>query len=205
MNKSTQTTPTWTRFVLVALCVAAVVVAVSLVGAPSQATEVTQRIITAQKGVVQSTVSGDGTLQPVTQDDVNFNTSGTLEHLYVSAGQQVTQGQLLASLNRQSADVGLQQANAALASAQASLTQAEAAQADADTTSTADATESTASVADIAYTARTAADGTTGPTGADAPTGSAPAGSGPGEQTVVTRTTTVTEQAPGGSTRGRAT
>src|SRR5277367_2766947 len=147
MNKSNQTTPTWTRFVLIALCLAAVGIGAALVGPASQAQETTQRVITAEKGVVQSTVSGDGTLQPVTQDDVNFNTGGTLSHIYVSAGQQVTEGQLLATLNRQQAEVGLQQANATLASDQASLTQAQDAQANAGT-STAAATQTTASVAD---------------------------------------------------------
>src|SRR5271170_3884410 len=106
MNKPTHTTPTWTRLVLILACLAVIGVGIALVGPPSQAQVTTQRIITAEKGVVQSTVSGDGTLQPVTQEDVNFNTSGTLSHLYVTAGQQVTQGQLLASLNRQQAEVG---------------------------------------------------------------------------------------------------
>lgn len=200
MHKPTDTTPTWTRLVLIVACLAAIGAGVALVGPPSQAQVTTQRIITAEKGVVQSTVSGDGTLQPVTQEDVNFNTSGTLSHLYVTAGQQVNEGQLLASLDRQQAEVGLQQANAALASAQASLQQAQDAQASGGSTASAAVTETTASAADIAYPARAAA----------APTSPAPAGAGatgpagssaPGAQTVVTRTTTVTARAPGGATQ----
>jgi multidrug efflux pump subunit AcrA (membrane-fusion protein) len=188
MNKPTHTTPTWTRLVLIVACIGAVALAAVLVGPPSQASVTTQRVITAEKGVVQSTVSGDGTLQPVTQEDVNFNTSGTLTHLDVSAGDQVTQGQLLATLDRSQAEVALQQANASLASAHASLQQAEDAQANASVS----ATETTASAADIAYTVRAAAAAETGPTG--------PAGSGaPSQQTVVTHTTTVTAVPTGGS------
>src|SRR5271163_4470201 len=98
MNETTHTTPTWSRWVLIILCLGAVGAAVAIVGPPSQAQETTQRVITAQKGVVQSTVSGDGTLSPTGQEDVNFATSGTLEHLYISAGQHVQAGELLAKL-----------------------------------------------------------------------------------------------------------
>ena len=99
MNEPISATPAWTRVLLVACCVAAVAMATLVVGPPSQAQTTTQRVITAEKGVVQSTVSGDGTLQPATQDDVNFQTSGTLENLYVSTGQQVSKGELLAELD----------------------------------------------------------------------------------------------------------
>ena len=128
MSESPHVTPTWTRFVTDRRRRRGGGHGVRLVGPPSQAQETTTRTVTAEKGVVQSTVSGDGSLQPATQADVNFQTSGTLENLYVSAGQQVYQGELLAELNPQQAEVGVQQANASLASAEASLQQAEDAQ-----------------------------------------------------------------------------
>lgn len=211
MNEPISATPAWTRVLLVACCVAAVAMATLVVGPPSQAQITTQRVITAENGVVQSTVSGDGTLQPATQDDVNFKTSGTLEHLYVSTGQHVFQGELLATLDPHQAEVGVQQAQAALASDEANLQQAEDAQANASSTSTtASATAADyASVADVAHSAVQSASGQTvsaTPSPTTAASGPAPvnpaAGSPPTGTTgasAVTSTTTVTATTPGPS------
>jgi len=160
MNTTTKTTPIGIRVLLLGVCVAAVIAAVLVVGPPSQAQETTQRVITAQKGVVQSTVSGDGTLSPTSQEDVNFATSGTLEHLYISAGQHVQAGELLAELSPEQADVALLQAKASLGSDEASLEQAEDAQttaASASTTASSTSTASGASASTAASSAESAA------------------------------------------------
>ena len=156
MNTTTKTTPIGIRVLLLGVCVAAVIAAVLVVGPPSQAQETTQRVITAQKGVVQSTVSGDGTLSPTSQEDVNFATSGTLEHLYISAGQHVQAGELLAELSPEQADVALLQAKASLGSDEASLEQAEDAQTTAASASTTTSSTSGAGAASAGSATSTA-------------------------------------------------
>ncbi len=83
------------------------------------------RTATAQSGVVQSTVSGSGNLQAASQLNLGFKTSGTVTHIYITQGEQVVQGQLLATLDPQSAEVTLEQAKASLQSAEANLAKEE--------------------------------------------------------------------------------
>jgi multidrug efflux pump subunit AcrA (membrane-fusion protein) len=108
-----------------AMCVAAIVAAVLVVGpAPASSSSVT-RTSTVARGVVQSTVSGSGNLEPISQLDLGFKTSGTVTSIDVKQGQGVGQGQLIATLDPQSAEVTLEQAKAALESAEASLAREE--------------------------------------------------------------------------------
>jgi membrane fusion protein, macrolide-specific efflux system len=72
-------------------------------------------------GVVQSTVTGSGNIAAGTDVNVNFNTSGTLESVDVSAGQHVSPGQLLATLDPTAAQLSLDQANQNLTAAQDNL------------------------------------------------------------------------------------
>jgi membrane fusion protein, macrolide-specific efflux system len=71
---------------------------------------------------VQSTVTGSGDLEPVTDEDVNFQTGGTIEHVYVKNGEKVKKGELLATLNPTSAKLTLGEAKAALAAARTTFT-----------------------------------------------------------------------------------
>src|ERR1700761_1028467 len=116
------------RFVyaLAALAIGAIVAAVLVVGPASggQATSVT-RTVTAQRGVVQSTVSGSGDVQAASELDLGFKTSGTVTQIDVTQGQHVAEGQLLATLDPQSAEVTLEQAKASLQSAEAALAREE--------------------------------------------------------------------------------
>jgi macrolide-specific efflux system membrane fusion protein len=110
---------------LLALCLAAVVVAVVVIG-PASASEAPQATVTAQRGVVQKTVSADGSLEPGNEADVNFDAAGTVKRIYVKEGTKVHKGQLLARLDAGDADAQLNQAEAQLNAAEASLTSAEA-------------------------------------------------------------------------------
>jgi multidrug efflux pump subunit AcrA (membrane-fusion protein) len=112
-------------YLLAAAVIAAVVVAYTSVGAISSQTAMTLRTATAQSGVVQSTVSGSGKVEPASELDLGFKTSGTVTHIYVVQGQHVTRGQLLAELNPKSAEVTLDQARATLRSAEANLAEEE--------------------------------------------------------------------------------
>jgi multidrug efflux pump subunit AcrA (membrane-fusion protein) len=110
---------------LLALCVAAIVLAVSAIGPSTQSSGASTRTATVKAGVVQSTVSGSGNVQSSSQLDLGFKTSGTVTHIYVKEGEQVSKGQPLATLDAKSTEASLQQAEATLKSAEANLAQLE--------------------------------------------------------------------------------
>jgi len=115
----------WLNYLLGLLCVGAIVAAILLVGPASGSTTAVTRTATAAEGVVQSTVSGSGNLQPASQLNLGFKTGGTVTKIYVDQGEYVTEGKLIAELNPQSAEVTLEQAKAALLSARATLAKEE--------------------------------------------------------------------------------
>jgi multidrug efflux pump subunit AcrA (membrane-fusion protein) len=114
----------WLTYALGAVCLAAVAGAFSVVGPASQ-TAAQSRTVTAQRGVVQSTVSGSGNIQVASELDLGFKTSGVVTRIYVHQGEYVTEGRLLAELDPESAEVALEQARASLQAAEASLVQEE--------------------------------------------------------------------------------
>jgi macrolide-specific efflux system membrane fusion protein len=120
-----RTTRPWPTYLLGALCVVAIAAAVLVVGPAAGSTASTGRTLTVGEGVVQSTVSGSGNIQAATQLDLGFKTSGVVTQIYVTQGAHVTEGQLLAELNPDSAEVALEQARASLQAAEASLVQEE--------------------------------------------------------------------------------
>jgi multidrug efflux pump subunit AcrA (membrane-fusion protein) len=125
MSSVRQRAPRWLILALGAGALALIVLAALLVGAPGQASSGQTRIVRARNGVVQSTVSGAGNIQPATQLDLGFKTAGVVQRIYVSQGQYVTPGKLIAELNPQSVEVTLEQAKASLQSAEATLVQQE--------------------------------------------------------------------------------
>jgi multidrug efflux pump subunit AcrA (membrane-fusion protein) len=114
----------WLTYALGALCVAAVAVAYVVVGPASQ-TAARSRTVLAQRGVVQSTVSGSGNIEAASELDLGFKTSGTVTRIYARQGEHVTEGRLLAELDPEGAEVALEQARASLQAAEASLVQEE--------------------------------------------------------------------------------
>jgi HlyD family secretion protein len=111
----------WLNYLLGLLCVGAILAAVMLVGPEAGGQSAATRTAKAAAGVVQSTVSGSGNLQPVSQLNLGFKTSGTVTHIYVTQGEYVTEGRLLADLDPSSAEVTLEQARASLQAAEAKL------------------------------------------------------------------------------------
>jgi multidrug efflux pump subunit AcrA (membrane-fusion protein) len=103
----------------VAIAVAAL--AVSEIGPPTSSARSSKEIVTAEQGVVQSTVTGSGNVAAGTDVTVNFNTSGTLQDVYVKVGQHVNGGHLLADLDPTSANLTLSQAESSLTAAQDQL------------------------------------------------------------------------------------
>ncbi len=150
----------WPTYLLGLAAVGAVVAAYLVVGPPAQSTATATRIVTAQSGVVASTVSGSGNVEAAKQLDLGFKTSGVVSHIYVSQGQHVVEGQLLAELNPESAEVTLEQARATLKTAEASLEQEE--ETDGESSGSSGAGGTRASAASVGYSTQA-----TSPTGAE--------------------------------------
>ena len=114
-----RTRASWLVYALGALCAGAIVAAVLVVGPASGSQASVTRTATAAQGIVQSTVSGSGTLQPATKVGVDFTTSGTLTGVFVSVGDHVTSGQLLAEIDPASAESSLRSAEMSLTTEEA--------------------------------------------------------------------------------------
>ncbi|MDX6455537.1 MAG: HlyD family secretion protein, partial [Gaiellaceae bacterium] len=87
----------------------------------STASAVVQQTGTVRRGVVLSSVSATGSVVAAKDLTLNFQSSGTLTHVDVKAGQQVTRGQVLGRIDSTDAAASMRQAKAALSAAQANL------------------------------------------------------------------------------------
>jgi len=116
----------WPNVLVGLAAIGAIVAAVLLVGPSSTTSTVQYRYVTVDRGVVQASESASGNLAPVSESDLNFKSSGILTGLYVSAGEHVHAGQLLAQIDPTAAQVALEEAQANLEAAQAKLAETEA-------------------------------------------------------------------------------
>ncbi|HMD55991.1 MAG TPA: biotin/lipoyl-binding protein [Solirubrobacteraceae bacterium] len=183
---SDRTRPSGLIYALGALCAGAIVAAFLVVGPSSQSATLQTRVVKVQQGVVQSTVSGSGNIQAATQLNLGFKTSGVVQKIYVSAGQQVTDGQLLAELDPQSAEVTLEQAKATLQASEATLTQLEE---DEGESSTGSAGSGSGTSSKATASAAGASPGASSPAGG-APASTTPAASSPSGGAAPTGTST---------------
>jgi multidrug efflux pump subunit AcrA (membrane-fusion protein) len=136
----------WHLYALALATALVAALAVAEIGPPTSSARTSTQIVTAENGIVQSTVSGSGNVQAGTDVNANFQTSGTLSHVYVKVGQHVNKGQLLATLDSTSAQLSLDQAEQSLTAAQQQLT---AAQASASSTSTSVSTSASSSTTEF--------------------------------------------------------
>lgn len=81
----------------------------------------TTRTVTAAVDTIKKTISTTGTLTPSVQQDVSFAGSGTVTDVAVAAGQTVTAGQALATIDTLTMQQTLAAAKLTLAKAQATL------------------------------------------------------------------------------------
>jgi macrolide-specific efflux system membrane fusion protein len=124
-STSARRTRPWPLYLLAGLGVALLVLALIAIGPPGNSARTSTQIVTAEDGVVQSTVTGSGNLAAGSDLNLNFQTSGTLAGVDVKVGQHVTKGQLLATLDSTNAQLALDQAQAQLTAAEDQLTSAE--------------------------------------------------------------------------------
>ncbi|MEA2315568.1 MAG: HlyD family secretion protein [Solirubrobacteraceae bacterium] len=221
MASAREGTPRWLTVALSAGAVALIVLAALLVGPPEQASSVQSRVVKVATGVVQSTVSGSGNIQAATQLDLGFKTAGVVQRIYVTQGEHVTPGKLLAELNPQSAEVTLEQAKATLQAAEATLSQEEESGGETSsgqsagssggktTASTAVATTASVGAAAVVPTATTPATTTTPTPTSTTPTSTSKTPSTPTSKAPSTSTTkapsTSTSKAPSTTTSGSST
>ena len=117
MPRTLVASPPWLNATLAAAAIALVVTGILLIGPPSTPAA-PARLQTAVRGVIQSTVSGAGTVQSISQVGVGFASSGKLAHVYVKVGDRVHRGQLLADIDPTTAQMNLVAAQSSLHTAQ---------------------------------------------------------------------------------------
>ncbi len=111
----------WDNWALGVLCLATLAFAISSIGSSPSSSAATQRTATVSRNVVQSTVSGSGSLEAAKQVELNFGASGEVTAIDVKAGEHVSKGQILARIDSSSARASLAQAEAQLAEAEETL------------------------------------------------------------------------------------
>jgi multidrug efflux pump subunit AcrA (membrane-fusion protein) len=99
----------------------------------SSANDPTYRLVAASTGTIRQSISSTGTIAPAQQDAVNFTVSGKVTRVAATAGQRVSAGTVLATIDTATLTANLAQAQATLATAQAKVA---ADNADSSTTST---------------------------------------------------------------------
>jgi multidrug efflux pump subunit AcrA (membrane-fusion protein) len=106
---------------------------------------VTNETVSVTTGTMQQLVSASGTIAPASQANLNFAVSGTVTAVNVKAGQTVTAGQVLATVDTTALQAQLDAAQAQLTSAQDRLSSDESSGA---TTSTIDSDEASVTSAE---------------------------------------------------------
>ncbi|WP_188186783.1 efflux RND transporter periplasmic adaptor subunit [Nonomuraea sp. SYSU D8015] len=106
-----------TNGALVALLVCGAVLAYGQLGAGQAAGETTVRTVTASRGSVVASVSASGSVESAKSRALSFGTSGTVEKIYVKAGDKVGKGDILARLDDDAAQESLSAAKATYDSA----------------------------------------------------------------------------------------
>jgi multidrug efflux pump subunit AcrA (membrane-fusion protein) len=113
--------------------IAAIVVAVAVIatgiwwfgvrstGSSASSTAATKQLVAVSTGSMGTTVSAEGTVAAAQTDDLSFTSSGTVTAVNVKAGDAVTAGQVLATIDSASLQSAVTSAKASLASANATL------------------------------------------------------------------------------------
>jgi macrolide-specific efflux system membrane fusion protein len=83
------------------------------------------QVVEVTSGTIGETVSAEGTVAAAATEDLSFGSSGTVTSVWVTAGDTVTAGQVLATLDSAELESALAAAEADLADAEAQLDDAE--------------------------------------------------------------------------------
>lgn len=110
---------------LVLLLAVAAVAAWAVFFRGSSTATTTLRTETISAGTLKQTVSASGTLDPATESDLSFSSSGTVTSVSVSAGDVVKKGQELAKIDDSELEIAYDSAKASLTEAKESLSDLE--------------------------------------------------------------------------------
>jgi macrolide-specific efflux system membrane fusion protein len=100
-------------------------------GKSSATASTTEQLFSVTPGTMRETVSSSGTVAPSDTEDLNFAVSGTVTAVAVKAGEKVTKGQVLATIDSATLQSQVTQAQATLDNAVAQLSTDESASASA--------------------------------------------------------------------------
>lgn len=115
----------WHNWALGLLCLVVVAIAITSIGSSSSGASSEPRTAEVGRGVVQSTVSGNGSLEAAEQAELNFGASGEVTGIHVEAGVKVSKNEVLARVDSSSARASLASAEAQLSEAEEMLESAE--------------------------------------------------------------------------------
>jgi len=87
----------------------------------TQAATALPQTVPVRRGTISSTVTSTGTVKSTTTANLTFSSSGRVAEVKVKAGDSVTKGQVLATLDTTDLNLALSQAKAGLSSAKAKL------------------------------------------------------------------------------------
>jgi multidrug efflux pump subunit AcrA (membrane-fusion protein) len=107
--------------VVLVIAAAAFVGARAATNKSTAAAAATERTVQAASGTMNLTVSASGTLAPAATEDLNFTSSGKVTAVNVKAGQKVTKGQVLATIDSASLASAVVQAQAQVAADESTL------------------------------------------------------------------------------------
>ncbi|WP_440068917.1 efflux RND transporter periplasmic adaptor subunit [Streptosporangium sp. OZ121] len=96
------------------LLLGGVVIAYSSLGGEASSADAAVRTVPVTRATVSASVSASGTVAGARARSLSFGSNGTVEKIYVKAGDKVTAGQILARLDDDSAQESLDAAAAAL-------------------------------------------------------------------------------------------
>lgn len=146
---------------LAIVAVALVAIGVTSLGSGSSSSSAaTKRTSTVGKGVVQSTVSGNGTLEPARKVELSFGVSGEVTAIDVTAGEKVKKGEVLAEVDSSAARASLASAEAALLEAEEAVETAAEAEEDETEETAYEGGSATAELVDLVEGATAPAEGT---------------------------------------------
>ncbi|MEW9552713.1 efflux RND transporter periplasmic adaptor subunit [Nonomuraea sp. NPDC050783] len=106
-----------TNGALAVLLLGGAALAYAQLGTEEAAGESAVRTVTASRGTVVASVSATGAVESARSRALSFGTSGTVEKIYVKAGDKVSKGEILARLDDDAAQESLAAAKAAYDSA----------------------------------------------------------------------------------------
>jgi macrolide-specific efflux system membrane fusion protein len=113
--------------VVIVIASAAFVGARAVAGKKTDAAAASERTVQATSGTMNQTVSTSGTLAPAATEDLNFSSSGKVTAVNVKAGQEVTKGQVLATIDSAALASSVVQAQAQVAADESTLASDESA------------------------------------------------------------------------------